>query len=83
MMADSVVEDEILSVLREGEPIMVDADSQFREAAGLTHFSNRQVKSALSHCIETGNVKRCRREPYSLGDTERPITFIYSGPDAM
>lgn len=75
-MADSVVEDEILSSIRESETgkIVVATHGEFRHVARL-HCSSKEAKRTLGSMIRRGIVVRSREPMQGCTDTERLITF--------
>ena len=75
-MADSVIEDEIQTALRESPTgrIVVATHGEFRYQASV-NGSSKEVKRALGSLIQRGAVVRSREPMQGCTDVERPITF--------
>lgn len=74
-MADSVIEDEICTVLRERKnEIVVPTHGMFRYEADV-QGSSKSVKRALGSLIRRGVVVRYREPMQGCTDEERPIRF--------
>lgn len=74
-MSDPYLREVLLHRLEEGN-LRVQRDSDVRDAAGISpEHSKGQVNRAMGRLVEGRIVRRSRRQPESIGDTDCPITY--------
>lgn len=79
-MSNPVIRQWLLDVVQY-KPVTVERDSELRDAVGLRGaYSKTQVNKAMGRLVKDGKVIRHREEPYSIGDTDRPITYCLGRP---
>lgn len=74
-MSDPYLRDVLLHRLEAGS-LRVDRDSDVRDAAGIDPaYSKNQTNRAMGRLVANGTVRRSRRQPDLIGDTNCPITY--------